>query len=124
MLEMQAIGDHQPDVVLAPAAIMRSHSSVVTAIGFSQSTWTPASAARTCTRVHRVRQRDVDGVDDLEAVVERLVGECVGHVVPLLQRRSLSASSLTSAVSTEFSAACANAGRTATWAMCPRPMTA
>ena len=70
---------------------MRSHSSAVTAIGFSHSTWTPARAARIVySACMRVRQRDVDGVDLLEARVVVAVGVSVverdiaaSHLSPL-----------------------------------------
>ena len=89
--EMQPIRDHQLDVAPSrAAAIIRRHSSTVTAIGFSQSTCTPGSRrANRVLGVHRVRQRDVDRIHHLQTFIVLVVGEgmlqpiSLGDLTPL-----------------------------------------
>ncbi len=62
---------------------MSLHSSTVTAIGFSHSTWTPALAARMrVLGVHRIGKGEVDSIDDTETVVELVVRKRVFDLVP------------------------------------------
>ena len=98
----------------------------MTAIGFSHSTCTPASAARIGVfGMQRVGQGDVDRVHLLEARVVFVVR--VRAFEPVLSSRAalrLVRSSLTSATRRELRLAWANAGSTATCAMWPSPTTA
>jgi hypothetical protein len=72
--------------------------------------------------MHRVWQGDVDGIHLPEALIVFVVG--IGLFQLILSTNRLVVSSLTRAVSSELRFACANAGRTATWAMWPIPTTA
>ena len=114
LVEVQPIRDHQLD------AADRARLDHLLALGhgdrhrlLAQHVDAGVGRSHGVFRVHRVRQRDVDGVHLREAVVDLLVGEG-RHAVLLGERRRLAGLPLTSAASSELRRAWANAGSTAT----------
>ena len=121
LLEVQPIRNHQLDAILAagvdhPLAFVGGDRHRLLAehvnAGFG--------GTNRVLGVHRIRQRDVDGIHLFEARVVVVVGKRAADAILLAPAScSFAASSLTSAARRELRLACANAGSTATCAMWP-----